>query len=252
MKNTYIALDTNIWIYLASPSGTELLTQLENKVDDGSTSVVLNDIIETEWRRNREKTLSNLVTLIREQYQKAKDLCSFVQDEEKKQTINDLLTLYNAEDERIKEAHAAVARVEALMSKCIKIKVTPEQKLYVAEMAIHGIPPMANHKNNFNDALIVRNLAEYVHNCIIHEGSALPNKYDLIYVSKNLKDFVSEDTKEVYPKILEGFEQVRLVPFHELRQALFQATELIDDFDEWLEWQLEMQAEYEFDLRRGK
>ena len=252
MKNTYIALDTNIWIFLASPAGTELLTQLENKVDDGATTVVLNDIIEAEWIRNREKTLSNLDKIIKEQYQNAKSLCSYVQDEGKKQTINDLLTQYNGEVERINEAHSAVARVEGLMSKCIRIKVTPEQKLYVAEMAINGIPPLANHKNNFNDALIVRNLAEYVHERIIHEGSALPNKYDLIYVSKNLKDFVSADTNEVYPKILEGLERVRLVPFHELGQALFQATELIDDFDEWLEWQLEMQAAYELDLRLGK
>jgi hypothetical protein len=112
-------------------------------------------------------------------------------------------------------------------------------------LASNKKPPFQNNKNNFNDALILRNICEYIER-------TLPQLYDLIFVSNNPADFTDPDTKEVYSDLIEDLNPIRLKSVSELGEALKLAPELIADFDEWLDIQLDNQAMYELDLRRGK
>ena len=59
-------------------------------------------------------------------------------------------------------------------------------------------------------------------------------------------------TKEVYANLLEGLRPIRLKSVTELGEALKLAPELIEDFDSWLDHQLEMEAQYKLDIMRGK
>ena len=112
-------------------------------------------------------------------------------------------------------------------------------------MAINKLPPFQNKKNNFNDALILRNICEYVE-------SQFPSAYDLIYVSNNPDDFIDKNTKEVYKDLFKNLEPINFKNVTELGEALRLAPELIEDFEDWLEDQLDRQAMYELDIRRGK
>lgn len=136
--------------------------------------------------------------------------------------------------------------------KCTNTLVSESQKLFVANLAIHKQPPFSKNKNNFNDALIVRNIAETITKRIINEGASLPYKYDLIYVSNNLKDFIDSKTHEIYTELLEGCEGLRIISIQDLTHALKIRDELIDDFDEWVEHMVEMHAELEAEIMRGK
>ncbi|SDD38860.1 PIN domain-containing protein [Williamwhitmania taraxaci] len=152
---------------------------------------------------------------------------------------------YKDEANRIKKAEERVEEVEAFMKSCIIIETTEAQKLFIAELSTNKNPPFQNNKNNFNDALILRNICEFVEN-------EVPALYDLIYVSNNPDDFVDKETKEVYSDLLVGLNPIRLKNVTELGEALKLAPELIEDFDEWLEIQLDNQAMYELDIMRGK
>ena len=131
------------------------------------------------------------------------------------------------------------------MKSCQIINVTDAQKLFISDLAINKKPPFQNNKNNFNDALILRNILEFVKN-------EIPFQYDLIFASKNPSDFIDTETGVVYETLLEKLNPIRLKSVTELAEALELAPELIEDFDNWLHYQLEMEAERQFDIMRGK
>lgn len=239
-----IAIDTNIWIYLTKDTFFELWTKFKEMKESGEIKVIVNDIILKEWARNKPTTIKTLTNNIKNEYKSALNLSNYLQGDAKS---NYLQTIYEYKDEanRIKKAEDRVEEVEAFMNSCTVIETTEAQKLFIAELSTNKNPPFQNNKNNFNDALILRNICEYVDN-------EVPALYDLIYVSNNPDDFIDKGTKEVYADLLVGLNPVRLKNVTELGEAIKLAPELIEDFDEWLEIQLDNQAMYELDIMRGK
>jgi len=239
-----IALDTNIWIYLTKDTFFELWTKFKEMKESGEINVIVNDIILKEWERNKPTTIKTLTNNIKNEYKSALNLSNYLQGNAKTdylQTISE----YKDEANRIKKAKDKVEEVEAFIKSCTRIETTEAQKLFIAELSINKNPPFQNNKNNFNDALILRNICEFVDN----EAPAL---YDLIYVSNNPDDFIDKGTKKVYSELLAGLNPIRLKNVTELGEALKIAPELIEDFNEWLDIQLDNQAMYELDIMRGK
>ena len=241
---TNIALDTNIWIYLTKDTFYELWIKFKEMKESGEIRVVVNDIILKEWARNKETTIKNLTANIKNEYKSAQNLANYLTGEAKEKYLQ-TISEYKAEANRIQMANERVEEIEVFMNSCTIIKTTKTQKLFIAELATNKNPPFQNNKNNFNDALILRNICEFVE-------SEYPQLYDLIYVSNNPDDFIDKGTKEVHSDLFNGLKPIRLKNVTGLGEALKLAPELIDDFDDWLEMQLDNQAMYELDIRRGK
>ncbi|MFV9552589.1 PIN domain-containing protein [Algibacter sp. PT7-4] len=241
---TKIVLDTNIWIYLTKDTFSELLIELKGKAIYEEIEIVVNDVIIKEWHRNKEKTIKSLVESIKSEYKSAIRLSSHM-DEPSKTKFLETLSEYKDEEKRIEKAEMKVQEVEDFMTSCKTLKVTQEQKLFVSNLAIDKKPPFENNKNNFNDALIIRNVCE-------DANYTFPSRYDLIYVSNNPQDFIDKETKEVHSSLMDGMNPIRLKTVTELGLALKLAPELIEDFDDWLDSQLQWQAELEFEIKRGK
>lgn len=239
-----IALDTNIWIYLTKDTFYELFVKFKKMKESREVRVIVNDIILKEWERNKQKTINTLTNNIKIEYKSALNLSNYLLGEIRTNYLN-TLSEYKDEVSRIKKAEERVEEVEAFMKSCIIIETTKMQKLFVAELSTNKNRPFHNNKNNFNDALILRNICEFVEN-------EVPALYDLIYVSNNPDDFIDKETKEVYKELLCGLNPLRLKNVTELGEALKLAPELIEDFDEWLEIQLDNQAMDELDIMRGK
>ena len=239
-----IALDTNIWIYLTKDTFFKLWTKFKEMKETGEITVIINDIILKEWARNKPTTIKTLTNNIKNEYKSALNLSNYLQGEVK---TNYLQTIAEYKDEanRIKKAEKRVDEVETFMKSCKIIETTEAQKLFISELVINKKPPFQNNKNNFNDALILRNICEYV-------KVEYPALYDLIYVSNNPDDFIIKGTNEVYQDIFKDLKPIRLKNVTELGEALKLAPELIEDFDEWLNIQLDNQAMYELDIMRGK
>ena len=251
MDKTILAFDTNIWIYLIKIEFLPILEKLIQGVENGTIEILINDIIIIEWERNKEINTKRLCDSIKQEYISAMRIGSFIENGEEQRKYIEILSHYKKEEKRIHQAKMQVEKVERLMN-CTNTLVTESQKLFVANLAIHKLPPFSNNKNNFNDALIVRNIAEAITKRIINEGAPLPYKYDLIYVSNNLKDFIDPMTHEIYDELLEGCERLRIISIQDLTHALNIRTELIDYFDEWVEHMVEMHAELEAEIMRGK
>ena len=252
MNKTILAFDTNIWLYLIKPEFLPILETLIRYVEKDEIEIIVNDIIITEWERNKETNIKRVCESIKQEYISAMRLSAFIENDEERQKYTEILSHYKKEEERLQHAKMGVKKVERLLQKCTNIVASESQKLYIANLAINKKPPFSNNKNNFNDALIIRNIAETITRRIINEGSALPYKYDLIYVSNNLKDFIDSETNEIYTELLEGCERLRIISIKDLTHALKIRDELIDDFDEWLEQMIEMHAELEAEIMRGK
>lgn len=239
-----IALDTNIWIYLTKDTFFELLTKFKEMKESGEITVIVNDIILKEWNRNKPTTIKTLTNNIKNEYKSALNLSNYFQGVGR---TNYLQTISEYEDEvnRIKKAEERVEEIEYFMKSCTIINTTDEQKLFIAELSINKNPPFQNNKNNFNDALILRNICEFAE-------CESPFTHDLIYVSNNPDDFIDKLTKEVHEDLLKGLKPTKLKNVTELGEALKLAPELIIDIDEWLEIQLDNKAMYELDIIRGK
>lgn len=241
---TKIALDTNIWIYLTKDTFYELWVKLKQGKEDGDFEIIVNDVIWKEWIRNKTTTIRTLTENIKNEYKNALNLSRYLSGEEKEKFIQ-TLSFYKDESNRIKKAEERVQEIESFMNTCTCIHVTEEQKLFVSDLAIEKHPPFQNNKNNFNDSLIIRNIAEYVKSEFLFQ-------YDLIYISNNPDDFTNKKTGEIYSELLEGLEYVRIKSVTELGEAFKLAPECVEDFDAWLEMELDNQAMYELDIMRGK
>ena len=240
---TNIALDTNTWIYLTNDTFYELWLRLKKMSGEKKIQIIINDVILKEWERNKKTTIKTLTNNIKNEYKSAIKLSNYLAEETKDKYL-EIISQYKDEKTRIAKAQVRVEEVEAFMKSCTFISVTEKQKLFISELAINKLPPFHNRKNNFNDALIIRNICEFVEN-------ETPQLYDLIYVSNNPSDFIDEKTKMIYETLLSGLEP-RLKNVTGLGEALELAPELIEDFDEWLEYHLEREAEAYYDMVRGK
>ena len=241
---TNIALDTNIWIYLTKDTFFELWLKFKEMKEKGEIRIIINDIILKEWFRNKDSTIKNLIANIKNEYRSAINLANYLPIGTKEKYLQ-IISEYKNEENRIKKAKERVAEVEAFMNSCTVINTTEKQKLFIAELASNKKPPFQNNKNNFNDALILRNICEYVE-------SEYPLLYDLIYVSNNPDDFTDKNKKIVYEELFENLKPIRIKSVTELGEALKLAPELIENFDDWLDQQLDNEAMYQLDLIRGK
>ena len=241
---TNIVLDTQIWIYLTKDTFYELWIKFKEMKENGEIRVIVNDIILKEWARNKETTIKNLTNNIKNEYKSALNLANYLTAETKEKYLQ-VISEYKTETNRINMANARVEEVEAFINSCTIINTTITQKLFIADLASNKKPPFQNNKNNFNDALILRNICEFVE-------SEFPLLYDLIYVSNNPDDFINKGTKEVYNDIFTSLKPIRLKNVTELGEALKLAPEFIEDFDNWLEDQLYNEAMDQLDIMRGK
>jgi hypothetical protein len=241
---TNVVLDTQIWIYLTKDTFYELWMKFKEMKENGEIKVIVNDIILKEWARNKETTIKNLTNSIKNEYKSALNLANYLTAETKENYLQGI-SEYKSEANRISKANTRVDEVETFMNSCTFINTTNAQKLFIAELATNKKPPFQNNKNNFNDALILRNICEFVE-------SEFPLLYDLIYVSNNPDDFIDKATKEVYDDLFANLKPIRLKNVTELGEALKLAPELIEDFDAWLDHQLDNEAMYQLDIMRGK
>ncbi|MFZ4414090.1 MAG: PIN domain-containing protein [Bacteroidales bacterium] len=241
---TNIVLDTNIWIYLTKDTFNELWIKIKEMKETGVIKIIVNDIIQKEWYRNKTNTIETLTTSILSEYKSAINLSHYLEAEAKELYLKTILE-YKNEPDRIQKATLKVEEIESFMNSCTIIQTTQAQKLFIAELAIEKKPPFHNNKNNFNDALIIRNICEAT-------KSESPQLFDLIYVSNNPVDFIDKSTNQVYVDLIEGLKPIKFENVTQLGQALNLAPELIDDFEAWLDQELDNQAMYELDIRRGK
>jgi hypothetical protein len=175
----YLIVDTNNWIYLANSKNPDtgnfedgrhihLLSLLIEKITNGEVELLLCEIVEKEWERNKSAQESLI-----ERYQNEREGCRNIikkmrqhLDENDAKTLTGLYEQYVSKMEVIIEVNKAhIENVRTLMQKAKKYTISNEMKVLAAEWALEKKAPfIGDKKNSMADALIFFGAAEYLKN----------------------------------------------------------------------------------------
>jgi len=235
----YLILDTNNWIYLANgldPISNkhhdnfhyELLKSLKELKDKKQAQVLVNDIIVTEWNRNREHCKAKIKKL--EQKLVNKDNAF---KEITKYTTADTFQLQ--EDfiqgikEDIKKNEEHIQNVEDfIFSDCIKVEISQEVKLKIFDLSISNKAPFHNNKNNVGDAAILLSSVEYLKNRQDYFG------YQAFFISNNIEEYTdSKNSSEFHPQLSELLSEVNIQFERVLPSALNISKKIIVEMDKF-------------------
>jgi predicted nucleic acid-binding protein len=241
-----IILDTNIWIsHVAKDIPAGLISQLKEKIDKHEINLLTNQIILDEWARNKERTIKDVANNIKSAYQSAKKLEDFLQGKEQKVYHDSLTSAFSQEQSQIDLATKRVEETEKMLNACQISPITDEMKLTVAGWALDKRAPFKKKANSVGDALIL--LSSIEHCKVSTIGTT-----DSIFVSFNHDDYTDgKDIDKIHDELGDLMAEANMTFTRNIGEALQMAPKLIEAIDDYIEWQIERNAEdYDFALNR--
>lgn len=217
----YLCCDTNIWINISN--GLEpprLLNRLYDEINSGHISLILPEIVQVEWNRNKTKAIiDSTKKSTKKQIDELKKLEDFL-DKNSAFKFNQAVTWGSSKDslkvdnivnirEKIrdlvielkkykndiyKEAEINVETVEKIFAhqNTIILKTDPKSTAIVVDLAINKKFPFENEKNNFADCLIFYQFINFLKDKVKTGGH---------FVTTNRSEFFpNQDLHETYKK----------------------------------------------------
>ncbi len=243
----YLALDTNIWLYLANgldPVSNkdhgnlhfELLDKLRDFVNRHEMTILINEVIIKEWERNKEHTKHRIDKLKRKAdnpKQAFSEIKRYVNSnviDIEKEYIEGL-----KKDIELNEQH--ITNVEKfLIEECHPVPISDELKLKIFNLSISGKAPFHNKKNNIADASILLSVVNYL------DGLSIIEDNQVIFVSNNTEDFTDGKNKDgFHPDIQKELKNrdikyQRVLPSAlELSETILAQIEEFRKHEAWLE-----------------
>ncbi len=218
----YLILDSNTWIYLANNKDPlsdnsqedlhfKLFEKLLQKVEDGSIKILVNDIIEKEWIRNKQST-SELIIKYKNKLKHDLEILKRIQGS-LNGAFSDELNSIKIEyikvfEGKISKNTTHIINVESLLNACVKFKVTSTTKSFCADWAVEKKAPfIGDKKNSMADALILFSSIEKIKTMSKIEAGTFPftQLHKSIFISGNKNDFGSADNTHKIHSDLEPF-----------------------------------------------
>jgi len=235
----YLILDTNNWIYLANgldPISNkhhddlhyELLKSLKELKDKKQAQVIINEIIVTEWKRNKEHCKAKIKKL--EQKLTNKDNAFKEIEKYTKADIKQLQEEFiQSIKEEISQNEAHIQNVEDfIFNECVKVEISQEIKLRVFDLSINNQAPFHNKKNNVGDAAILLSAVEYLKNRQDYFG------YKAFFISNNIEEYTdSKNSKEFHPQLTALLSEVNIQFERVLPSALNISKQIITEMKEF-------------------
>jgi len=239
----YFILDTNIWLYLANgldireqkhhPSHHfKLLEALIDMSENGSITVLVNDIIIEEWKRNKDHAFINIKKL-KNQLAEQKLQLDHVKKVGGEEVDSEIIKISKVIEEKftiqtmLNEEH--ITEVEKfILTKCKKIPISDTLKIKVFDLSISKQVPFHNKKNNIADASILLSAGEYL-NDLLHEEDV-----SAIFITNNTDDFTDNKNKEdFHPDLLKLLPQDGIKFQRYLPAAIKHSEVIIKEMEEF-------------------
>ena len=247
-----LILDTNIWIsHIAKDKPSGIFDSFKKQVSDGDIILLTNDIILDEWKRNKENIIKEITKEIKNTSKNATKIRPFL-DPSSQTIIDELFVKISAnENERIKLAEKRIMEVEVLMSEAIKMEVTDEMKVTVANWALDKRAPFKQKSNSVGDALILLSVVKHREN----DGSS--DFRPGFFISFNHTDYSQrEDPNEIHEDLQELLDGANLAYERNIGQVLKLTPELNQEvhnyIDSYVEYHMEEEAIRNAEIARGK
>jgi hypothetical protein len=237
----YLIVDTNNWIYLASSKNPDtgnledgrhikLFNTLMEKIDGDEVELLVCEVIEAEWNRNKVSAEE----LIRK-YQNEREACKGVikkiatsLNEEDQNVLGKLYGKYLANiDEKIIENWAHIKKIEDLIQKATKYNISKETKAFAADWAVEKKAPfIGDKKNSMADAYIffgaIAQIKEIAQTKLPWDDDEVIYEYPTsIFVSGNKGDFSSAaDANTLHGDLQPIADEIKLSFFRSIPAAL--------------------------------
>lgn len=235
----YLVIDTNIWLYLANGLDTstgkhsedqhiKLLEELKQLKDKNDICIIVNDVVYTEWQRNKEHSKIKIEKLKRKQQnpdEHFRELRKYVKTDTQKiqkEYIEGIESEIKVNEKHINDVE------DFLYNECIKVEISDRLKTAIFDLSVQKLAPFHNKKNNIADACILLSATEYLKN--------LPWNIDdsAIFVSNNFDDYTDgKNTTDFHPDIKEIIKPVRISYEKILPKALKISKEIIVELEEY-------------------
>jgi hypothetical protein len=236
----YLILDTNHWIYLANGLDPltnkhydhlhyDLLKSLKELKDKEQAQVIINEIIITEWHRNKEHCKAKVKKL----QQKLTTADSAFTEIGKYTTANvrqlEEEFIQNLQEEiRVNEAH--IQHVEDfLINDCVKVDISQALKLRIFDLSITNQAPFHNKKNNVGDAAILLSAVDYLKTRQDYFG------YQAFFISNNIAEYTDgKNPNAFHPQLTPLLSDVNIRFERVLPAALNISQQIIADMEQFL------------------
>lgn len=232
-----ILIDTCVWLDIAkTDKGEKIINLLEEFIKEEEISLLIPEIILTEFNRNKERIESEAKKSVTSHFKKVRELVFTYGN---KETKNNILAELNNIDYKIPVigdmAHYSISRIEELFYQAEIINITNEIKLRATQRALDKKAPFHLSKNSMGDALIIESYLDYK-----IKNSA--QEFGLIFMTHNKNDFSLKNgnQKEPHEDFKEIFDSPKSQYFINLTEALNSInSELIDEVEFDNDWELE-------------
>ncbi|OYX82959.1 MAG: hypothetical protein B7Y83_13110 [Flavobacteriales bacterium 32-34-25] len=232
-----ILIDTCVWLDIAkTDKGEKIINLLEEFIKEEEISLLIPEIILTEFNRNKERIESEAKKSVTSHFKKVRELVFTYGN---KETKNNILAELNNIDYKIPVigdmAHYSISRIEELFYQAEIINITNEIKLRATQRALDKKALFHLSKNSMGDALIIESYLDYK-----IKNSA--QEFGLIFMTHNKNDFSLKNgnQKEPHEDFKEIFDSPKSQYFINLTEALNSInSELIDEVEFDNDWELE-------------
>ncbi|WP_121811308.1 PIN domain-containing protein [Mucilaginibacter kameinonensis] len=208
-------VDTCVWLDLAKdPKQETLLMVMEYLMDSEEISLLVPEIITTEFERNKDRIIAESKKSLSSIFSRVKETVNHFGDPGTKNSILDQLSEINQKLPLLNEAvDRSILKIEQLFAKAEIIPTADTIKLRAAQRAIDKRAPFHRAKNSMDDALIIETYAE--------ERTKSPSD-TFVFVTHNVKDFslVAGSDKIPHLDYQDYFEDGRSLYFIKLSEAI--------------------------------
>jgi len=231
---TKILIDTCVWFDLAKTSkGERILSLLEEFIRMGESSLVIPEIIITEFDRNKERIIIDAGKSLSSHFDKVKEMIVKHGNEVNKDLVLSQLDDLNHKIPTLGESVIeSIQRIENLFSKSEIIKITDEIKVRAAQRAIDKKAPFHLSKNSMGDSIIIESYLDFK---LKNESQ----EFKLMFVTHNKTDFSlrNGNQKKPHEDLIDIFDSIKSQYYISLPEALNSInSELMKDIEFETDW----------------
>lgn len=230
-----VMLDTCVWLDISMKKAElPMLLALEHLVQDGSVKLLVPDLIEAEFDRNKDRVIEATRKRLSTECKAVKDIIkSFGGDG--KQAVLDAIDDVNHRLPILSEANQAdVSRVQKLFATAARTSVSDQAKIRAAERAIAKRAPFHNNKNSLADAVLVETFHEY--------QSAHDADFETFrFITHNVNDFSAKDHRKPHEDFSDIFDGKQSMFFNTTAPAIEDLLDL-EEFHYEHDWAWEDQT----------
>jgi predicted nucleic acid-binding protein len=242
-----LILDTNIWIsHIAKDKPQGIFDILNEQLENGAVLLLTTDVIIDEWNRNKENTLSQIESSIRESSRNASKIKHFLPND-KKQEVENLIEIFHVnETERLKLAQDRIQAIDLLLNNSEKAITSDAMKIQVANWALEKRAPFKAKSNSVGDALIL--LASVEHRKNRGDKSQL---FSGFFVSFNHSDYSSsQDSDIIHEDLKTLLDEANLSYKRNIGEVLNLTPDLSIEIENYIDHMIESYIESQWDMHR--